>query len=44
MDIARFFHRLIRISQAHGTRIYLRGHAPGTAHTAASLPQRGALP
>jgi hypothetical protein len=30
MDIGAFFHGLIRISQAHGTPIYIVGHAPGT--------------
>jgi hypothetical protein len=30
MDIARFFYKLIRISQSDGTPIYIRGHAPGT--------------
>jgi hypothetical protein len=44
MDIARFFHRMIRISQTNGTRIYIRGHAPGTRHLAAPLGQRGARP
>jgi lipoprotein-anchoring transpeptidase ErfK/SrfK len=26
MDIAMFFHKLIRVSQTHGTPIYIRGH------------------
>jgi lipoprotein-anchoring transpeptidase ErfK/SrfK len=43
MDIAQWFHKQIRISQAHGTRIYIRGHVPGTKHESA-LRQRGALP
>ncbi len=30
VDIASFFHKLIHISQADGTPIYIRGHAPGT--------------
>jgi hypothetical protein len=29
-DIASFFYKLIHISQARGTPIYIRGHAPGT--------------
>jgi hypothetical protein len=30
MDIAAFFHKLIRISPSGGTPIYIRGRAPGT--------------
>jgi|SRR5215472_2753291 len=44
VDIARFFHTLIHISQSHGTRIYIRGHAPGTGHQAAPPVRPGALP
>jgi lipoprotein-anchoring transpeptidase ErfK/SrfK len=43
MDIAQFFHKQIHISQTHGTRIYIRYHAPGTKHKAAPR-QRGPLP
>ena len=30
MDIAQFFHKLIRISYTRGTRVFIRGRAPGT--------------
>jgi peptidoglycan hydrolase-like protein with peptidoglycan-binding domain len=30
MDVAAFFHGLVRISPVHGTPIYIVGHAPGT--------------
>jgi lipoprotein-anchoring transpeptidase ErfK/SrfK len=43
MDIAKWFHSHIHISQAHGTRIYIRGHAPGTGHRTGPR-QPGGLP
>ncbi len=43
MDIAQWFHKQIRISQTRGTRIYIRGHVPGTKHESA-LRQPGPLP
>jgi hypothetical protein len=30
MDIAQFFHKLVHLSYATGTRVYIRGRAPGT--------------